>query len=310
MTLSKWCAFTLLAALVGCSGDKLLGPPDAPACTVGGLVAGQTVAGTLSSSSCQVFSEWEFAPEFYESWTMPVQAGHAYLVHLVPDTTAAGDSTAAILLLYARNAGNDPTLSAASVAYSPAGLNSAGMPAEDILFVAPENAVVSIRVETAGNDSLVNEVGAYTLSATECASTPIAANDSATTVTSFAASDCLVHRTADSVRFFYFPFTGAATHSYSAAVIVDSGSAEVDANMAGPAYDEQCRVREDCFHHSATVTDSTNVSGTATTAGQYAAFAVVIDDGTPGAFHVRLRDFGPAPVALRASTFGPQRTAR
>lgn len=297
MTRSTWYTFTLLAVLVGCSGDKLLGPPDAPACTVGGIVAGQAVTGTLSPSSCPVFSEWEYWPEHYESWTMPVQAGHAYFLHLAPDTAAAGDSLDADLLLYARNAGNDPVLSAASTDYDATARNVVGMRGQDLLFVAPENAVVSIRVETSVTDSTVLGLGAYRLTATECASTPITANDSATASVSFGASTCVVRETSDSVKYVFYPFTGVVGHSYLASTIIDSGAAIVAANIAGPAYDLQCEVRFDCDWAGAASADSSALTYVPATSGQYAAFALIADDGSAGAFHLRLTDLGLAPVA-------------
>lgn len=310
LTRSRAAALLALLVAVGCSGDKLLGPPDSPACTRGGLIAGQSVAGTLSLSSCRVFSEWEYAPEFYESWTMPVQAGHAYLIHLVPDTTAAGDSTNALVLLYARNSVNDPVLSAASVQYDNTARNTVGMRPQDILFVAPENAAISLRIETSGVDSLQDELGSYVLSATECASAPITANDSAAASVSFTAATCVLHETADSLKFVFYPFTGVAGHSYRATTIVDSGSAIVWPNIAGPAYDLQCEVRSDCDWEEGPTADSSTVDYTPATDGQYAAFVGITDDGTSGAFHLRLIDFGPGPVAPRPAAHTRGRVAR
>ena len=297
MTHHRLLALAALAALVGCSGDKLLGPPDAPACTRGGLVAGQTVTGTLSRSSCPVFSEWEFQSEYYESWTMPVQAGHAYLLHLVPDTTAAGDSTNANILLYSRNAVNDPVMVTASTYYDNALLNTNGMRAQVIFFVAPENAAVSVRVETGGQPADTLELGGYALTATECAAAPILTNDSATATASYTASACVLHRTTDSVRMFFYPFQGILNHQYSASLISDSGTASLEVNVAGPSWDAQCEVRDDCDWESNSVVDSGAVGYTPAVSGQFEAFAFIGDDGTSGAFHMRLDDFGPAPVA-------------
>ena len=290
MTQRRLFALAALAALVGCSGDKLLGPPDAPACTRGGVVAGQTVTGVLSRSSCPVFSEWQFGPEYYESWTMPVQAGHAYLLHLVPDTTSAGDSLNADILLYSRNTANDPVLSGASTNFATGTVNIAGMYAQELFFAAPENAAISIRVETIDTAG----IGGYSLRATECPSLPTMTNDSSSASVQFNASNCMVQGDTDTLRLFAFPFAGSANEVYQASMIIDSGATPTKAvGLGGPSYDLLCQVRSDCLHQTATVAESTAVLGTAATAGQYAAYALVTKPGVAGAFRIRLKDNGP-----------------
>ncbi|MGH7532781.1 MAG: hypothetical protein ACREL4_05770 [Gemmatimonadales bacterium] len=306
MRRSTWYAFTLLAALVGCSGDKLLGPPDAPACTRGALVAGASVTGTLDRSDCPVFSEWERTPEYYESWTMPVQAGHAYLVHVAPDSGAAGDSLYANLLLYARNSGNDPALSAVATQFASTPLNAVGMPPQDLFFVAPENAAISLRVETYDT----TQVGSYVLRATECPSLSLVANDSSSAAVHTTASACVIHRDADSIRVFAFPFTGAAYHQYTASMIIDSGAVLGEITLGGPSWDLLCEVRYDCIYADATGTDSLAVVAVPETAGLYDAYASITINGGTGGFHLRLHDSGPPAVAPYQPTRSSRRTAR
>ncbi|MGB7212273.1 MAG: hypothetical protein WBC97_06540 [Gemmatimonadales bacterium] len=311
MTRSTWCTLTLLATLIGCSGDKLLGPPDAPACTRGALVAGASVTGTLNRSDCPVFSEWEYAPEYYESWTMPVQAGHAYLVHLAPDSGAAGDSLDATLLLYARNSGNDPALSAAGAPFAVAPLNLVGMQAQDLFFVAPEDAAIALRIETTGNgtnDTL--HTGSYVLHATECPSLSLVANDSASAPIKATASACVIHRDADSIRVSAFPFTGGASHQYTASMIIDSGAVLGEISLGGPSWDLLCDVRFDCIYNDTTGTDSLATTALPETAGLYEAYTSIVMNGGTGGFHLRLHDSGPPAVAPFQPTRSSRRAAR
>ncbi|MGH7734871.1 MAG: hypothetical protein ACREOE_14560, partial [Gemmatimonadales bacterium] len=243
--------------------------------------------------------------------TMPVQAGHAYLVHLAPDSGAAGDSLDAYALLYGRNSGNDPALSAASINYASATLNPAGMHAQDLFFVAPENAAISIRIETTGNGSNDTlHVGSYVLRATECPSLSLVANDSSSAAVHTTASACVVHRDADSASLFAFPFSGAAYHQYTTSMIIDSGAVLGEITLGGPSWDLLCDVRFDCIYADATGTDSLVAMAVPETAGLYEAYASITINGGTGGFHLRLHDSGPPAVAPFQPTRSSRRTAR
>jgi len=93
-----------LAALVlttACGEDTTLEPTFGEACNRGSLSSGETVEGSLSPASCRgTYHLWSGNTYPYESWTVHLDAGKAYMFHMqqIPDPAQDGENSVDALL--------------------------------------------------------------------------------------------------------------------------------------------------------------------------------------------------------------------
>jgi hypothetical protein len=106
MRLSALSVAALLLA-TACSEDNLVEPIFGSACVQGTLSPGETVQGSLSSASCRQTNHiYSDDPAPYESWSVHLEAGKAYMFYQqqVPDPTQEGrNDVDALLTLYGKD---------------------------------------------------------------------------------------------------------------------------------------------------------------------------------------------------------------
>lgn len=154
--MSRLVAFALLVALVGCGSDDSIVGPDGD-CTRGTIAIGQLRAGSLTAGACEGFDgEWSNSAFFYESYTVRLDSGQAYLFTLDSDdfdTMAELIGEGGIRLTYNDDVGDFEGFDQDSELY----------------FVAERSGTFSLRVR--GYDD--SQVGRYTLTATSCQARPM-----------------------------------------------------------------------------------------------------------------------------------------
>src|SRR6478609_9230316 len=106
MRLSALSVAALLLA-TACGEDNLVEPIYGSACVTGKLSPGQTVQGSLSSASCRQTNQiYADDPVPYESWSVHLEAGKAYMFYQqqLPDPAQDGlNDVDAILTLYGKD---------------------------------------------------------------------------------------------------------------------------------------------------------------------------------------------------------------
>src|ERR1041385_1111139 len=148
---AAWLGAPLLATtvLAGCGGSDVLGPPDAPACTVGTIAAGDSVSGNVSASSCMLWSDYNYGVTRAASWTLHAEKNTAYIVRLRHQEDAhAFDNWSGDLVLYGRNAHGDPEFETGWW-NSFGAVNGNGGENEEMMLATDRDQTWSIRVEAA-----------------------------------------------------------------------------------------------------------------------------------------------------------------
>lgn len=231
---AAWLGAQLLATavLAGCGGSDVLGPPDAPACTVGTIAAGDSVSGNVSASSCMLWSDYNYGVTRAASWTLHAEKNTAYIVRLRHQEDAhAYDDWKGDLVLYGRNAHGDPEFETGWWE-SFGGSNVNGGQNEEMMLATDRDQTWSIRVESASPA----DTGAYTLSVEKCPLHPITTADGATGVDLTTGCHSLTFQAAPT-RIAFFSYAGDTVSTFNVTSTRTAGAAFQYGQITGPDND-------------------------------------------------------------------------
>lgn len=224
----------LLAA--ACSGDEVLGPPDAATCTEGTLATGRVETARIGAASCALWSDYleEVTPA--ASWTLRTKPNTAYLVRLTPVADSNGLNTlAADLDLYARNAQGDAHFATGYFrSFGP--LNGNGGRGLQLLVASRRAQTFSVRVQSYS----VADSGHYTLEVIACPLVEVAQGATSAEVT---LGDACALRTGpgtDSVRVAFFSYPAAPGADVDLVATRTAGDATMRLHVQGPDLDTSC----------------------------------------------------------------------
>lgn len=230
--LSSTAVLGLALIAAACSGDDILGPPDAAACTAGTIAAGDSVSGNVSTSSCTLWSDYNYVETRAQSWTLHAQKNTAYIVRLRHQEDAhAFDNWKGDLVLYGRNAHGDPEFETGwwlnfGVANANGGVN------EEMMLATDRDQTWSIRVESASTA----DTGAYTLSVEKCPLRPITTDSGATGVDVATGCHSLTFAGGNK-RIAFFSYPGDTLSSFKVTSTRTAGSAFQYGEITGPDND-------------------------------------------------------------------------
>jgi len=232
------------AALGACGGDDVLAPPDGTACTAGSVSPGDSVVGSLTSTSCEVFNIDDYGLTVAESWTLNVKKGTAYVIR-VRHQSAPGlaDAIGYDLLTYGRNPQGDATFLTGW--WDSFGTNNgAGGYNEEMFFTATSDRTLSLRVQAYSPA----DTGAYSLTVHSCPMVMLdGAVDSATVDLSHGCE--ALSLTSLPVKASFFAFEADSVVTDTTTITRTDGAASFLSHAGHPGYDINCW-NSDCDYAS------------------------------------------------------------
>lgn len=228
---------TLLAAaaLAGCGGNDLVGPPDGPTCTRGLVAPGDSVKGAITAASCVMFSDRNNGWVRAESWTLDAKRNTAYVVRLRHvENSAAVDNWNGDLFAYARNPEGDPVFGTGR--WHTFGVANGNGGYDQELFLATDaDRTISLRVQV----SALADTGSYTLSVEGCPLHPISDGTGLTGID--VTTGCTsVSYAAAPIRLSFFSFPADTFHAYHALGSRTAGNGTISGKVTGPDLDVGC----------------------------------------------------------------------
>lgn len=226
------CAVTLVAS---CGGDDVLGPPDAAACTVGTIAAGDSVSGNVSGSSCLLWSDYNYVETRAESWTLHAKKNTAYIVrlrHQSQDTVGGFDNWSGDLALYGRNAQGDPEFETGWWDSFGVGNGNSGVN-EEMMLATDRDQTWSIRVESASKA----DTGAYSLTVESCPLHPLTTAAPVTGVNVTATGCYSLTFQAAATRIAFFSYPGDSLTNNTVTSTRTAGAAYQHGEITGPDND-------------------------------------------------------------------------
>lgn len=244
------------AALASCGGDDTLGPPDGTACTAGSIAPGDSVKGAVTSSSCAMFSDYEYEAIWAESWTLHAAKGTAYVVRLrhIADG-GMPDNINADLYAYGRNDAGDVAFATGWwSSFAPS--NGNGGSNEEIFLVGDKARDYSIRVQIYD----LADTGAYTLSVESCPIRTLTAGTPLTGVDLSTGCVANAYYGGGMRHLNFFGFVADSFHSYNAIAARTAGTAKLTGTVSGPDMDVGCYTDNCTWATSTTGLDSMNLA--------------------------------------------------
>ncbi|HTK56588.1 MAG TPA: hypothetical protein VL295_07180, partial [Gemmatimonadales bacterium] len=196
------------------------------------IAAGDSVRGNVSSSSCLLWSDYNYVETRAESWTLHAKKNTAYIVRLRHQAdTNAFDNWAGDLVLYGRNAQGDPQFETGwwndfGVANGNGGYN------EEMMLATDRDQTWSIRVEAAST----SDTGHYTLSVESCPLHPITPAAGATGINVATGCTSLTFQS-DTTRIAFFSYAGDTSSTFHVTSTRTAGAAYQYGEITGPDND-------------------------------------------------------------------------
>lgn len=236
-------AIAALALTTACD-DTVLEPTYGEGCMVGTLTAGQTVSGSLTSSSCRVnyhFYSGNTSP--YASWSVHLDAGKAYMFYMkqAPDASQEGlNDVDPVLTLW----GKDDQGRSVPLAVSDDDADGVDGHDSEFWFISPKSGDFVLVASSYD----FSEFGGYQLSMQTC---PVLGTLDTAGVYTFASrsSSCIRHGHPDydgEGKVFAYSFLRVNADSFeSISVSVDHESSSVVEEMGGPGFDTYANIWND-----------------------------------------------------------------
>lgn len=225
-----------LLLLTTACGTDLVEPTIGAGCSQGTLVPGQVIEGRLTEHSCRFdYFFWNGYTQPYESWTVQLTQGRAYMFYMapVPDAKAEGlNEVDPMLALY----GKDGQGNSIPLALSDDDGDGASGYNSEFWFVAPRSG--SFQVLAMAYDW--DEFGGYRLEMQEC---PVLGRlkGAGTYTFPLPSSPCIRHNAPDGVS--TYSFLSVAADSFEAITVgIDNDRADAEYEMFGPGFDTYANI--------------------------------------------------------------------